>query len=45
MDLGEDASRKDDDVLDDDSSSVDSADEDKPDHAELETVPTNLQSA
>ena len=38
MDLGEDASRKDDDVLDDDSSSVDSADEDKPDHAELEAA-------
>ena len=36
MNLGEDAGRKDDCLSDDDSSSVDSADEDKPDHAELE---------
>ena len=38
MDLGEDAGRKDDDDADDDSSSVDSAHEDKPDHAELEAA-------
>ena len=38
MDLGEDVGRKGDCSSDDDSSSVDSADEDKPDHAELEAA-------
>ena len=38
MDLGEDAGRNDDGFSDDDSSSVDCADQDKPDHAELEAA-------
>ena len=38
MDLGEDMGRKDNGLSDDDSSSVDSADEDRPDHAELEAA-------
>ena len=38
IDLGEDAGRKDDGLWDDDSSSVDSADEDKSDYAELEAA-------
>ena len=38
MDLGEDVGRNDNGLSDDDSSSVDSADEDRPDHAELEAA-------